>query len=140
MDKPRMAKDLSEYQDFFSHLIKLRLYTPICLCFPLQDASSQSRIIDTLTKGLERLFGSFPWLAGQVISDGGVEGNPGLSKIIPLDKMSCLIVKDLTHDAAAPSMDALRKANFPFRMLDGAVLTPLDGLPTSREEDPAPVF
>jgi hypothetical protein len=135
-----MAKDLSEYQDFFGHLIKLRLYTPICLCFPLQDASSQSQIIDTLTKGLERLSVSFPWLAGQVISEDVAEGNTGLPKIIPLDKTSRLIVKDLTHDAAVPSMDALRKANFPFSMLDGAVLTPLKGLPTSCEEDLASVF
>jgi hypothetical protein len=140
MDKPRMAKDLSEYQDVFGHLIKLRLYTPICLCFPLQDAFSQSQIIDTLTKGLERLSVSFPWLAGQVISEGAAEGNTELSKIVPLDKTSRLIVKDLTHDAAVPSMDALRKANFPFSMLDGEVLTPLKGLPTSYEEDPAPVF
>ena len=140
MDKPRIAKDLSEYQDFFGHLIKLRLYTPICLCFPLQDASSKSQIIDTLTKGLERLSISFPWLAGQVISEGATEGNTGLPKIIPLDKTSRLIVKDLTHDAAVPSMDALRKANFPFSMLDGAVLTPLKGPPTSCEEGPAPVF
>jgi trichothecene 3-O-acetyltransferase len=140
MDKPRMAKDLSEYQDVLGQLITLNLYTPICLCFPLQDASSQSQIIDTLIKGLERLSVSFPWLAGQVISEGVAEGNTRLSKIIPLDKTSRLIVKDLTHDAAVPSMDALRKANFPFSMLDGAVLTPLKGLPTSYEEDPAPVF
>ena len=137
MDKPRMAKDLSEYQDVFSPLIKLRLYTPICLCFSLQDASSQPQIIDTLTKGLERLSSSFPWLAGQVISE---ESNTGYSKIIPLDKTSRLIVKELTHDAAVPSMDALRKASFPSSMLDGEVLAPLKGLPTSYEGGPAPVF
>ena len=140
MDKPRMANDLSEYQDVFGHLIKMNLYTPICLCFSLQDASSQSQIIETLTKGLERLSVSFPWLAGQVIIEGEAEGNNRLSKIIPLDKTSRLIVKDLTHDTAVPSMDALRKANFPFSMLDGEVLTPLHGLPTNYEEDPAPVF
>jgi hypothetical protein len=141
MDKPRMAKDLSEYQDtIFGQLIKIHLYTSICLCFPLQDASSQSQIIDTLTKGLERMSVSFPWLAGQVISEGVAEGNTGLPKIMPLDKTSRLIVKDLTHDAAVPSIDALRKAHFPFSMLDGAVLTPLKGLPTSYEERPVPVF
>jgi hypothetical protein len=140
MDKPRMANDLSEYEDVFGHLIKMNLYTPICLCFPLQDASSQSQIIDTLTQGLEQLSISFPWLAGQVIFEGGAEGNIRLSKIIPLDKTSRLIVKDLTHDAVVPSMDVLRKANFPFSMLDGTVLAPLKGLPTNYEEDPAPVF
>jgi trichothecene 3-O-acetyltransferase len=121
-------------------MIKLRLYTSICLCLPLQDASSQSQIIDTLTKGLERLSVSFPWLAGQVISEVVAEGNSGLPRIIPLDKTSRLIVKDLTHDAAVSSMDALRKANFPSSMLDGEVFTPLKGLPTSIAGDPAPVF
>lgn len=140
MDKPRVAKDLSGYQDVLGQLIPRKLYTPICLCFPLQDASSQPQIIDTLTKGLERLSMSFPWLAGQVVSEGLAEGNTGLSKIIPLNKTSPLIVKDLTDETAVPSMDALRKANFPCSMLDGTVLTPLKGLPTSYEEDPAPVF
>jgi trichothecene 3-O-acetyltransferase len=96
-----------------------------------------------LTKGLERLSVSLPWLAGQVISEGVVEGNTGCPKIIPLDKTSRLIVKDLTHDAAVPSMDALRKANFPFSMLDGIELTSLKGALTSygeSEEDSAPVF
>ncbi len=137
-----MAKDLSEYQDVLGQLAQ-KLYTPICLCFPLQDASSQPQIIDTLTKGLERLSISFPWLAGQVISQGRAEGNTGRPKIIPLDKTSRLIVKDLTHDSTVPSMDALRKANFPFSMLEGTVLTSLKGAPTSygeSEEDLAPVF
>lgn len=132
-----MANDLSKYQDILGQLIRVNLYTPICLCFPLQDASTQPQIIDTLTKGLELLSVSFPWLAGQVIR----EGNTGRSKIIPLEnKTPCLIVRDLTHDAAVPSMDTLRKAKFPFSMLDGEVLAPLSGLPTSYEGDPAPVF
>ena len=142
MDTPRMAKDLSEYQDVIGQLAQ-KIYTPICLCFPLRDASSQSQIIDTLIKGLERLSVSFPWLAGQVISEGITDGNTGRPKIIPLDKTSRLIVKGLTHDAAVPSMDALRKAKFPSNMLDGTVFTSLKGLPTSygeSEEDPAPVF
>ena len=137
-----MAKDLSEYQDVIGQLA-YKIYTPLSLCFPLQDASSQSQIIDTLMKALEQLSVSFPWLAGQVIGDGAAEGNTGRPKIIPLDKTSRLIVKDLTRDAAVQSMDALRKANFPFSMLDGTVLTSLKGLPTSygeSEEDPAPVF
>src|SRR5271155_5698197 len=118
MDTPRMSKDLSEYQDVIGQLAQ-KIYTPVCLCFPLRDASSQSQIIDTLTKGLERLSVSFPWLAGQVIIEGGADGNTGRPKIIPLDKTSHLIVKGLTHGAAVPLMDALRKANFPSSMLEG---------------------
>lgn len=143
MDISHMAKDprVSEHKDILGQLMTVNLYTPICLCFPLRDASSQSRIIDTLTKGLERLSVSFPWLAGQVIREGVAKGNTGSSKIIPLDnKTPRLIVKDIIHDAAVSSMDTLRKAKFPFSMLDGEVLAPLSGLPTSYEGDPAPVF
>ena len=141
MDNLHIGKDLSEYQDILGQLIRVNLYTPICLCFPLQDTSSQSQIIGTLTKGLDRLLVSFPWLAGQVIREGVAEGNTGRSKIIPLDNRTTpLIVKDLAHDAVVPSMDTLRKAKFPFTMLDGEVLAPLSGLPTSYERDPAPVF
>lgn len=142
MDNPHIAKDLSEHQDLLGQLIRVNLYTPICLCFPMQDASSKSQIIvDTLNQGLERLRVSFPWLAGQIIREGVVEGNTGRSKIIPLNNKTIpLIVKDLGHDAGVPSMDALRNAKFPFSMLDGEVLAPLSGLPTSYEGDPAPVF
>ena len=142
MDNSCMANDISEHQDILGQLIRVNLYTPVCLCFPLQDASSKSQIIiDTLTQGLERLSVSFPWLAGQVIREGVGEGNTGRSKIVPLENKTIrLIVKDLSHDAGVPSMDALRNAKFPFSMLDGEVVAPLSGLPTSYEGDPAPVF
>lgn len=142
MDNSHIAKDLSEHQDLLGQLIRVNLYTPICLCFPMQDVSSKSQIIvDTLNQGLERLRVSFPWLAGQVIREGVVKGNTGRSKIIPLNNRTIpLIVRDLGHDTAVPSMDALRNAKFPFSMLDGEVLAPLSGLPTSYEGDPAPVF
>lgn len=150
MDNPHMAKDFPEHQDLLGQLIRVNLYTPICLCFQLQDVSSKSQIIvGTLNQGLERLRDSFPWLAGQVIREGVVEkGNStGRSKIIASsdnNKRIPLIVKDFGHDDTAavvvPSMDALRNAKFPFSMLDGEVLAPLSGLPTSYEGDPAPVF
>ena len=142
MDNSHIAKDLSEHQDLLGQLIRVNLYTPICLCFPMQDVSSKSQIIvDTLNQGLERLRVSFPWLAGQVIREGVVKGNTGRSKIIPLNNRTIpLIVRDLGHDTAVPSMAALRNAKFPFSMLDGEVLAPLSGLPTSYEGDPAPVF
>lgn len=137
-----MAKDFPEHQDLLGQLIRVNLYTPICLCFPVQDTSSKSQIIvDTLSQGLERLRVSFPWLAGQVIREGVVEGSTGRSKIIPLNKMIIpLIVNDLRHDTSVPSMDALRNAKFPFSMLDGELLAPLSGLPTSHEGEQAPVF
>ncbi|PWY72760.1 hypothetical protein BO83DRAFT_399123 [Aspergillus eucalypticola CBS 122712] len=46
-----------------------------CFCFPLQDNSACPKNIDTLTKGLERLSTSFPWLAGQVVNEGSGDGD-----------------------------------------------------------------
>jgi hypothetical protein len=136
-----MANDLSEYSDVIGQLSQ-GIYTPICLCFPVPDASYNAQIVDTLAAGIERLSSAFPWLAGQVISEVGAGGGNGRPTILPLEKASRLIVKDLTHDAATPSMNDLRKAKFPFSMLQGRELTSLKGLPSKygESEDPTPVF
>ena len=120
-----------------------RLYTQICFCFSVADASSHSAIVDTLTTGLERLSASFQWLAGQVVNEGSGEGNSGTFKIEPFEKIPRLVVKDLRHDSSIPTMDALRRANFPFRMLDESIIAPRKTLPGSPNEpasEPAPVF
>jgi hypothetical protein len=107
------------------------------------DASSHSAIINTLTNGLERLSASFPWLAGKVVNEGSGEGNSGTFKIKPLEKIPRLVVKDLRHDPSIPTMDALRRANFPFSMLDETIIAPRKTLPGSSDEsasDSAPVF
>ncbi|KAI3264755.1 hypothetical protein CBS147309_6693 [Penicillium roqueforti] len=65
----------------------------------------------------------FPWLTGQVVNEGAGDGNTGVFKITPLDKIQ-LVVKDLRHDPSAPTMDGLRQAKFPFTMLDEKVIAP----------------
>ncbi|KAG9238311.1 putative trichothecene 3-O-acetyltransferase [Amylocarpus encephaloides] len=74
------------------------LYTQICFCFSVEDESSHATIVDALTKGLERLTASFPWLAGQVVNEGSSEGNTGVFKIVPLNKIPQLVVKNLRSD------------------------------------------
>jgi len=119
----------------------LKIYTQICLCFPVADASSHSAIIKTLTNGLERLSASFPWLAGKVVNEGSCEGNTGVFKIKPFEKIPRLVIKDLRHDPSAPTMDSLRQADFPFSMLDENVIAPRKTLPGPDESAlETPVF
>ncbi|CAA7269059.1 unnamed protein product [Cyclocybe aegerita] len=116
------------------------LYTQISCCFSVADASSHTAIINTLTNGLERLSASFPWVAGQVVNEGSGEGNSGTFKIIPLERIPRLVVKDLRNDPSMPTMDALRRANFPFSMLDESIVAPRNTLPGSPDGSPSPVF
>ncbi|RDL31466.1 Uncharacterized protein BP5553_09675 [Venustampulla echinocandica] len=143
MHEPAMVKDLDGYLDVLAQLPLLNIYTQISLCFLVPDASSHAAIIETLTSGLERLSASFPWLAGQVVNEGSGEGNSGTFKIKTLGEVPPLVVKDLRHDPSMPTMDALRQANFPFRMLDENIIAPrntLRGSPNESAPDPKPVF
>lgn len=128
--------DLDEHLDDLAQLMPFKLFTQICFCFSRADESLDSTILDTLTTGLERLSVSFPWLAGQVMREGSDEG---VFKIKPLEKIPRLFVKDLRHDTSAPTMDALRRADFPFGSLDEAIIAPCTTLPRSSGES-APVF
>ncbi|CAN6649118.1 trichothecene 3-O-acetyltransferase [Trichomonascus vanleenenianus] len=121
---------LSDYQlDVFGQQPGLNIYTQICFCYPVAENDDVSRIVDTLNRGLERLSESFPWIAGQVVNEGASEGNTGVFKIKPLDKTPRLIVKDLRHESTMASMDELREASFPFRMLDETSIAPRSTLP-----------
>lgn len=97
-----------------------RLYTQLTLCFPIQDDSPGSRaeLVDNLERGLARLSDSFPWTAGSVVQDEG-----GF-KIITTGTALSLVVKELQDHDEVPSWDELKRANFPFRMLDEDTLAP----------------
>lgn len=129
------------YLDILGQQPGLKIYTQITLCYSLPDTTSHSAIVNKLTHGLERLSASFPWIAGQVVSEGAGEGNTGLFKIEPLEKIPRLVVKDLRENPDAPTMDALRSANFPMSMLDERLIAPRMTLPSSDEAaDVTPVF
>ena len=143
MHGPAIVKELNDYLDVFGQQPLLKIYTQVCFCFSVADVSSHSAIINTLTNGLERLSASFPWLAGKVVNEGSGEGNSGIFKIKSLEKIPRLVVKDLRHDPSIPTMDALRRANFPFSMLDENIIAPRKTLPGSSDEsasDSVPVF
>ncbi|KAF5003428.1 hypothetical protein FDECE_10025 [Fusarium decemcellulare] len=129
--------------DVLGQLPMLRIYTQISLCFPIDDPSTHPRVIATLQHGLESLSQKFPWVAGQVKGEGASEGNTGVFKIIPLDKTPPLIIKDLREDASAPTMEGLRKAEFPISMFDENVIAPRKTLPLGPDyspDDPEPVL
>jgi trichothecene 3-O-acetyltransferase len=134
-------QDFSVYIDTLGQASMLNIYTQISLVYPVEDASSQSLIIKTLTAGLNRLTHSFPWVAGQVLPE---KSSPGLAvaySIKPFEPIPRLIVKDLTNVSDAPTIDGLRKANFPFSMLDENVVAPRMTFPKiDREGAGVPVF
>lgn len=128
--------------DVLGQQLPFKLYTQLCFCFSMPDnASSHSATIATLTNGLERLSASFSWLAGQVVkAEGSDEGKSDIFKIKPFKETPRLVVKDLGHDASIPTMDALRRANFPISMLDESIVAPHRTLPESNSDKIAPVF
>lgn len=143
MHGPAILNGLNDYLDVLGQLPLLKIYTQICFCFPVADASSHSAIINTLTNGLERLSASFPWLGGEVVNEGSGTGNSGIFKIKLLEKIPRLVVKDLRHDPSIPTMDILRRANFPFSMLDETIIAPRKTLPEisdDSESDSTPVL
>lgn len=143
MHESVIVKGVNEHLDILGQPCLFKLYTQICFCFPLTNVLSHSAIIKALTSGLERLSASFPWLAGKVVNEGSGKGNSGVFKIEPMNTTPCLVVKDLRHDPSIPSMDAFRRANFPFSMLDENIIAPCKTLSESSDEsvsDSAPVF
>lgn len=61
----------------------------------------------------------------------------GIFKVVPHKKIPCLTTKDLTSDGTAPRMESLRKACFPFSMLNERNLCPRV---TLSSEEPTPVL
>ncbi|TIC33557.1 hypothetical protein E3Q09_03428 [Wallemia mellicola] len=121
-----------------------KLYTQICSIFPLTESSSHDIIIDNLRNGLNRLVESFPWLAGIVINEEASEGVTGTFRISPTAEIP-LVVKDLRTDHSVLTMDSLRKAKFPFTMLDERVIAPCmtlnpSGSSAGLVSDTGPVF
>lgn len=121
-----------------------KLYTQICSIYEVSDPSSHDAIVSTLRNGLRKLAENFPWLAGHVINEGARDGDTGTFRIVTSDEIP-LVVKDLRSDTSAPTLDGLRKANFPMSMLHETLITPcltlnLPGNTFGLVVDTAPVF
>lgn len=113
-----MANILDDFPlDIFGQQPSLNLYTQLSLCYPLEPTIEDSTVINSLSQGLKRLSDNFPWVAGQVVHEGGV------FKIKPLENAPRLVVKDLRNDPSI-SFSALREASFPASMLDENAIAP----------------
>jgi trichothecene 3-O-acetyltransferase len=115
---------MDDHLDIFGQQPFFTMNTQIYFAFPLTEGSSHGAIVTALGDGLERLYAGFPWLACQVVNEGSCESNSGVYKFKPLAIAPCITVKDLTGDASKPTMDALKQANFPMRMLDENDIAP----------------
>ena len=142
MQESTIMRDQSADLDIFGQQPSLNIYTQICFCFRVADPSINPKIIEILTFGLERLSASFPWLKGEVVNEAPSDNDSGIFKIQTSEKVSQLVVKDLTSDPSTPSMDAMRQSNFPFSMLDEDIIAPRRTLPTADElnSGSTPVF
>ncbi|ORY68371.1 trichothecene 3-O-acetyltransferase [Pseudomassariella vexata] len=116
--------DFSHLQDVMGTLPMVKRYIVFCLAFTLEESISISAVEHALKDTLKRLTVAFPWLAAQVVFEGQEQGKSVIPKVIPLGDTIELIVKDLRQDASFPTMAELGKANFPFTMLDSAVIAP----------------
>ncbi|PYH39154.1 trichothecene 3-O-acetyltransferase [Aspergillus neoniger CBS 115656] len=129
---------MDDYLDIFGQQT-FAINIQSCFCFSLPDNSACPKIIDTLTKGLERLNTSFPWLAGQVVNEGLGDGDTGSFLIRPLQNEAQLVVRDLQHDPSIATMNDLQRAKFPISILDQNILAPRNIFPDSQDVS-APVF
>lgn len=131
-----MSSALNDFPlDTFGQQPFLNLYTQLSLCYALDSSTADAVVIDSLTQGLERLSGAFPWVAGQIVKESGV------FKIKPLEQTPRLVIRDLRDDPSI-SMAALREASFPARLLDESIIAPRMTLTALLEPDAKdlPVF
>ncbi|KAI1040809.1 hypothetical protein LB505_014018 [Fusarium chuoi] len=133
MDDLDIELDIIGQQPFM-----VKIYTQVSFCFPVTDPTTHPTITATFRSGLQRLSQSFLWVAGQVKDDG-----TGVFKIRPFEETPPLVVKDLRDDPAAPTMEGLRKAEFPMSMFDENKIAPKKTLPFGpgfSPDDPSPVL
>ncbi|KAF5327489.1 hypothetical protein D9619_004429 [Psilocybe cf. subviscida] len=126
--------DLDVEVDFFGQLPGFNIYTQISFCFPMALSAQREQVIQALEQGLEKLSDAFPWCAGKVVAEQAAPGRPSIIKIKRHLPAPSLVVKDLTSDPSALTMESLRDANFPFRMLDESLIAPRNTIPGTSSE------
>ena len=102
-----------------------RLVTNLAFCFDLSEEVDPTTVDKKLQGALDTLIGSFPWIAGEVVTEGrSADGNSGVSKIVPGGESLRIITKDHRPIASVPSMQQLRDCGYPVSMLDESVFAP----------------
>ncbi|KAL8752789.1 MAG: hypothetical protein Q9199_005494 [Rusavskia elegans] len=111
------------------------------LCFPIEQESHRSKVIQLLHQASRDLVEAIPILAGQVENhkDPNVPTS-GTLRVVPYHHPESSNVRVKILDDFVP-YDQLRQAQAPATMLDQAKLAPMKGLPHRyTDSDVAPVF
>ncbi|KAL8846762.1 MAG: hypothetical protein Q9221_008168 [Calogaya cf. arnoldii] len=113
------------------------------LCFPIQDNSRRSEVIQLLRQASTDLVKAVPILAGQVENHKDASTNvqtSGTCRVVPYDHPDGSNVRVKILDDFVP-YDKLREAQAPATMLDATKLAPMKGLPDLYgDSDETPVF
>lgn len=117
-------------------------YTVVILGFADQPGSSREKVMASLDSSALKLLSAYPFLAGQVVKQNKTSTNSGTYEIIPYpphENKSPVRRKDC--DDLLPSYERILKADAPFSMLDGDVLSPMKGMGYQYDENTElPVF
>lgn len=131
----------SELEDLLGTMVRVKMYTQICYCYPLPDPSILPQMLEILNQGYARLCADIPWLAGRVTirparPGRGVGHFVGRTDVTPTVK-----VNDLTiTEPKFTSFEELQAAGFPFRLLDSSLLTDPETKSLSFENNQATVL
>jgi hypothetical protein len=142
MTTSRSAPEFEHPLDIFGQDPATGFATPFIFFWPLPENEETSTIIARLRAGLETLTDAVPWLAGKVVKRPSHPNDAYPYKIVPSGSAPKLIVRDYRTALNVPSMDELTKENFPIRLLDENVLSPVNVLPgkAGEERDAVPTI
>lgn len=115
----------------------LQIYTQLSYMFPCSSSQDPEALIQTLKQGIERLARYFPWTAGQVVNTAARPDHTGTFRIVPFQKTAPL---KISHRQDIPSLEEMKDAGWPMKMLDESIFAPRMTIPTPEEQkQPWPV-
>lgn len=109
----------------------LQIYTQLSYIFSYSSPQDPEALIQTLRQGIERLARYFPWTAGQVVNTTAQPDHTGTFRIVPFGKTAPLTI---SHRQDIPSLEEMKAAGWPMKMLDESLFAPRMTIPTPEEQ------
>jgi hypothetical protein len=135
MATSRSTPDIEIPLDIFGQDHATGFATPFLFFWPLPEHEEMTTITARLQAGLNTLSEAVPWVAGKVVKRPSHPNDAYPYKIVPSGPTPKLIVRDYRTALIVPSMDELTKENFPIRLLDENVMSPINVLPGKGGEE-----
>ena len=135
MTTNNMTPDFEIPLDIFGQDPAIAFATPFIFFWPLTEHEETSTIVARLQQGLDKLSEAVPWVAGKVVNRPSHPNDAYPYKIVSSGPTPKLIVRDHRTALDVPSMDELVKGNFPIRLLDENVFSPIKVLPGTIGEE-----